>query len=381
MLRVAMITDQSAFADKVDGGVQAVTKYLVDAITGLDSVDLHVVSFNYTAEEASVTKAEKLTRHVLPGSRLGTLTAFRKDQQTLNSCLRQIAPDVVHGQGAGRDGILAARCPYPSVITIHGIISEEIQFFANQKRWLQHRILALLSNHYCIRRASHTILISPYVADYYGQELTGQKYLIPNPIADHFFTIPRSAEAGRMLFAGRLIPRKGVLELIRATAQLPDLRSVKLVLAGSLDDASYVGKLRQEVSTLGLGDTVEFRGLLSEREMRAELERCSILVLPAHQETAPMVIAEAMAAGVPVVATDVGGVRFQIDDGETGFIVDAGDVPGLSEKLNALLSNPEKLQEFSAAARQAARDRYAARRIAEQTVDIYRSLAAGVADD
>ena len=114
MLRVAMITDQSALADKVDGGVQAVTKYLVDGLTDLKSVDLHVISFSHKVDSASVTKGERFTRHVLPGSSFGTLTAFRKDQETLNSCLRTIAPDVVHGQGAGRDGILAARSPCPS---------------------------------------------------------------------------------------------------------------------------------------------------------------------------------------------------------------------------------------------------------------------------
>ena len=124
MLRVAMITDHAASGEVVDGGVQAVTKYLVDALVRLEALELHVLSFKYNIKEPRSTTERGYRRHVLPGAGMGTLTAFRKDQRTLNTMLEGIQPDIVHGQGAGHNGILACRSPFPSVITIHGIMPE-----------------------------------------------------------------------------------------------------------------------------------------------------------------------------------------------------------------------------------------------------------------
>lgn len=89
-----------------------------------------------------------------------------------------------------------------------------------------------------------------------------------------------------------------------------------------------------------------------------------------------MVIAEAMAAGVPVVATDVGGVRYQISDGENGFLVNPGDVPALAEKLGMLLSDSKMRESFSKSAKTSATEQYRASSVAARTVEVYRGILA-----
>jgi glycosyltransferase involved in cell wall biosynthesis len=379
MLRVAMITDHAASGDKVDGGVQAVTKYLVGALARLEDIELHVLSFKYgitQSQSREESRYGRYRRYILPGARFGTLTGFRSDQRTLNATLESIQPDLVHGQGAGHNGILASRSRFPSVITIHGIMAEEAKFLAGRGRRARHWLLSEISDRWCIRRGHHTILITPYVADYFRNRLAGEHYLIPNPIADEFFEIERRESPGRVLFAGRLYRLKGVMDLVRATAQVARSRQIDLVLAGSLDDASYVRQLQDEAAQLGIGGQVHFRGLLSEAELRDELAAAAALVLPSYQETAPMVIVEAMAAGVPVIASDVGGVRYLVKDGETGLLIRPGDVDGLAASLGLLLSDPERRGRLGETAKAVATDEYRAASVARQTVAVYRKVVA-----
>lgn len=374
MLRVAMITDHADDADRVDGGVQAVTKYLVSALVEHADLDLHILSFNYGISESSTTSRDGYTKHVLPGARLGTVSAFWQDQITLDAKLGTIQPDIVHGQGAGHDGIVARRSRFPSVITIHGIMAEEAKHFATVGQRARHRLLNMFSEHYCIRKGQNTILISQYVADYFGGRIAGESHFIPNPIASSFFDIPRAEEPGRVLFAGRLIPLKGVLDLIKATATISQSQTIELVLAGSLEDQQYVDQLQSEANQLGIKDQVHFPGILDAESLRKELARASILVLPSYQETAPMVIQEAMAAGVPVIATRVGGTRYQVRDGETGFLIDARDVQALSGRMRILLSNQAMRQSFGEAAKALAQVEYRADAVAKKTIDIYRQI-------
>jgi hypothetical protein len=120
-----MITDHSESGERVDGGVQAVTKYLVEAMIRRPDIELHVISFQYRNDQHRSFAANGYNRHVLAGARFGTLTGFRQDQRTLDALLARIQPDVVHGQGAGHNGIIAARSGFPWVIPIHGILAEE----------------------------------------------------------------------------------------------------------------------------------------------------------------------------------------------------------------------------------------------------------------
>jgi glycosyltransferase involved in cell wall biosynthesis len=85
--------------------------------------------------------------------------------------------------------------------------------------------------------------------------------------------------------------------------------------------------------------------------MLDEYRRAAVFVLPSAQETSPMVIAEAMAAGVPVVATRVGGVPYLVEDGRTGFFVEVGDIDGLAQRVGDLLGDERTRRSFAAAAR------------------------------
>jgi glycosyltransferase involved in cell wall biosynthesis len=151
-------------------------------------------------------------------------------------------------------------------------------------------------------------------------------------------------------------------------------RKLELVLAGAVTDKGYVRRLKDEAARSGIGEAVQFRGLLGEQELLEELGRAAVLVLPSYQETAPMVVVEAMAAGVPVIATHVGGTGYLVEDGRTGFLVPPGDIDALSDKLLTLLSDASLRRAFGAAAKTRATETYHADNVARRTVDAYRQV-------
>lgn len=373
-IKVAMIADHPGDDGKIDGGVQAVTSYLVGALLQIPEIDLYILSFRLGLRRVRVNRYATHTHYLVPFGKVGTLTAFAKDQATLNTCLAEIEPDVVHSQGAGHHGILASRCPYPTVITIHGIQVQEAAYLSGLRRRFRTHLQGWMSNYYCIRHASHTILISRYVADFFGDSLSGTRYLIPNPVDECFFNVTRQEEQGRILFLGRLYALKGVSDLVSAVSQLVGVDDLQLILAGSLEDRKYVDDLKAQIGRLNLNDSVHFSGILPTEELLSELSKCSCLVLPSYQETAPMVIQEAMAAGVPIIASNICGIPYQVEHNESGFLFSPGNIDELTYYLKTLLESASKREEFALAAKRRAAQEYRAAAVAQKTLDVYRNL-------
>ena len=373
-LRVAMICDHAGSGVAVDGGVQAVSQYLIDALVATGDVELHVITFRYDIDEMRTQREDGYVHYQIPGPKLGTATLYWQSQTRLRTLLGEIKPHIVHAQGAGHDGVVAVRSGLPAVVTIHGILQEESRHFSQLRRRLRHRLQNIISKHYCIRRAQHTILISPYVEEYWGRKLGGRRHMIPNPVAPAFFDVERAPVRGRILFAGRLRPLKGVADLLAAAVQLGKTHDLSVVLAGSTRNTAYLTELKGQAERGGIAEDVNFAGILDGQSLRAELAQASMLVLPSYQETAPMVIQEAMAAGVPVVATSVGGIPHQIENNRTGLLVEPGDVSALTSAVARLLDDDALRLALSNAAKRRAEAHYHADSVARKTIDTYRNI-------
>lgn len=133
----------------------------------------------------------------------------------------------------------------------------------------------------------------------------------------------------------RLVPWKGVDRLIKVLTRLPDCR---LVIAG---DGPEKNQLQIQAEQLGLADRVLFLGQVAKQQVRALLEASDLFVLNSGYEGLPHVVLEAMAARVPVIATDVGGTGEVVRNNETGMLISCGDDEQLFDRVNQLLNAPE----------------------------------------
>ena len=148
---------------------------------------------------------------------------------------------------------------------------------------------------------------------------------------------PAEANTQTIICVGRLSPEKGQAGLLRAFAKLrakhPELR---LRLVGDGPDRASLEALAKE---LGLSDAVMFAGRLPEEDTLAEIARADLLVLPSFMEGLPIVLMEAMAVGVPVIASRVAGIPELVEDDETGLLFTPSNWDELASRIDLLLGD------------------------------------------
>jgi len=177
----------------------------------------------------------------------------------------------------------------------------------------------------------------------------------------------------RVVAVGRLVPRKGFAELVAALAHCPD---TELVIAGGPDHTRLANdpearRLRMLAERSGVADRVRLTGQVSRDRMPGLLRSADVVACVPWYEPFGIVPLEAMACGVPVLATAVGGLTDTVAEGVTGDLVPPRNADVLAVKLRELLADPVKRKSYGAAGRARVESRYAWDRIAEDTVRVY----------
>ncbi len=172
-----------------------------------------------------------------------------------------------------------------------------------------------------------------------------ERYRVPSPLRRTDLGLPE--EAFLVGCVARLVEVKGVDDAIEATARMVRLdQRVRLVLVG---DGPLRARLEEQAARCGIGDRVHFLGV--RRDVPHLLPLFDVLVLPSRNEGMGRVLLEAAAAGVPVVATRVGGAQDVVREGETGLLVPASDPPALAAAVACLAADAERRRQMACAAR------------------------------
>jgi len=184
--------------------------------------------------------------------------------------------------------------------------------------------------------------------------------------------VPR--EEFNLLFCGRLNsrrPHKTVDILLKAMPRILQRHTVELNIIGTgprLDEYTTLAR------TLGLGRAVHFLGFIDPSDLPAHYARADLFALPSARESFPLVLLEAMASGLPVVATAVGGVPEMVVDGETGLLVPPDDPGALAEAVNSLLDDPERMRAMGEKGRDTVREHYTWDKVAERMAEYFREI-------
>jgi len=157
---------------------------------------------------------------------------------------------------------------------------------------------------------------------------------------------------GDIVYLGRIVYRKGLHVLLKALSEVKhSFNGVKADIAGP-SDPQYLRSLKALVKQYGLEDNVCFVGVIDEGKKYDFIRSHKVLVLPSIKEYTPCILLEAQALGVPVIATKVGAVSEMLINGETGFLVKAGDELELARAIEALIRDSEMRERFSVRARE-----------------------------
>ena len=169
-----------------------------------------------------------------------------------------------------------------------------------------------------------------------------------------------------VICVGRLVPRKGQAVLLEALAQMKD--GVTVTFVGSGPAAADLDAL---ASRLGLGDRVSFAGAKGQDEIPGLLAAHDVFCLPSFSEGVPVVLMEAMAAGLPAVSTTIAGIPELITDGITGLLVPPGRADRLAEVLGQLWADPDLVGRLSRAGRDVVERQFDAEQCAAELADVF----------
>ncbi len=174
-----------------------------------------------------------------------------------------------------------------------------------------------------------------------------------------------------MIVIANLIPYKGHLELLHAAKEVVErFPDALFLLVG--EDRGIQNDLERDVANLGIGKSVRFLG--RRDDVPALLTASDISILPSHEEGFSNVILESMAAGLPVVATDVGGNSEAVLDGITGWVIPPEDPRALAAKIIDLLKDPNKAEEWGKRGRERVNQMFAVKKMVAAHLDLYANL-------
>lgn len=348
------------------GGAQV---HLMELLKGYNArFDLHLA----TGERGFlVEEAEKLGIKVIVLENLVHRPHPVKDLRgvkEIRTLLREMEPDMLHlhSSKAGLLGRLAARLEkVPAVFTAHGWA------FTDGSSW-KRKAIAIPSEALTARMGGHIITVSKYdyeLAMRYRVARPEWMTVIHNGIAD----VRRRASPGkndvpRIVMVARFAPPKDHAILLRALSHLKDLQW-ELDMVG---DGPLAGSSMRLAEGLGLNNRVRFMG--ARKDVAEIMASGHLFVLASNYEGFPVSIIEAMRAGLPVVASNVGGVSEAVIDGATGFLVSRGDVEGLSDRLERLLRNPALRVQMGAKGRKRYEMHFTAEQMLKKTMEVYERL-------
>jgi glycosyltransferase involved in cell wall biosynthesis len=377
-VKVLMIGAYPLKPDVVNGGIESVTSTLVPALAARDDIESVTVLRFHHGEATTEYRREgpKVEVYFLRGQdRWRRITGSFLDVRKARKLVAKLQPDVVHGQEVGFCGDVAAKCSPNCVVTVHGMVHVEMRLSARPNFRDKLRIKAtdnLVRR--VLRRAKVVISISGYDKEQLDGIIQGTRISIANPTGAEFFALaPSGRSEPCLLFAGVLTPRKNAVGLLNAFAQARKVvPAARLVMVGPQPDVDYAQSVRDKVAALGLDHSVDIVGFVDNDRLRHEMAAARGVVLFSREETAPTIIAQAMAAGKPVAAARVGGVPEMVIDGDTGFLVDPEDEAALAERLLTLLEDQDLCLRMGRRGHELALQRFAPDAVAQQTVEAYR---------
>jgi glycosyltransferase involved in cell wall biosynthesis len=231
-----------------------------------------------------------------------------------------------------------------------------------------------------VRKADLLIAVSPSVRDYMiGRGVPAEQIVcVPNgvPAAHQSFEHRRPSDTWTLGVVALFRPRKGIEVLLEAVAMLRSRDvNVRLRAVGGFETTAYESTIRQLAERLGLEGAIDWIGFT--RSINRELAKVDVFVLPSlFGEGLPMVVLEAMAVGLPVVASRVEGVPLAVLHRETGLLVDPGSVSQLAQAIEEIVSGQVDYTGLSRGARRLHAASFSDTKMAEGVATVYRDVLA-----
>lgn len=367
---MVIVTSFPTNVDSPKGGVEAVSVNLIKALALYDDLELHVVTTDLFISRVQKYKWHGAYIHRLPRPQMSTLLyAVMTGRRQVSNYIKALFPDVVHSQDTY--GIMVKGIAIPSVFTVHGFIY--VDTLASHYKWAPIRSFLWRKVELAGWKDKDRILsITPYVRDRLEKVVDARIYDINNPVSCDFFETVHKEKRNTIFSSAVISPLKNTISLIKAFfLLLEEGVEASLRLAGEAKNSEYYEKVLCLIQKSHFSDSVILLGNISHSEVKKELSAASVYVLVSLEENAPMGIEEAMAVGVPVVASNRCGMPYMIKDEESGLLVDPTNVRDIALKLKRVIQDDQLRSCMGKESKKIAKALFHPNKIAEKTRAVY----------
>jgi glycosyltransferase involved in cell wall biosynthesis len=375
-MKIALLTTDSREADRdyasSEPAFGTAPEALLFGFREMQEVEVHIISCLQQPVSSPEKIAPNIYYHGLFVPKRGWLrTGYQGCIRAVRRKLKEIQPDIVHGQGTERDcAICAVFSGLPNVLTLHGNMRVMAELY-HAKPWSYLGLAAMLE-YVALRRAGGVICITAYTKANVHR-LNTRAWIIPNAVDPSFFAVRNEPEEPPIILCvGLVCPRKNQNALMDALAPLSDEIGFRLLCLGHAPSGSaYVETFFKKISQC---KWVSYGGFASRDALKAALAKASLVVLPSLEDNCPMVVLEAAAAGVPVVAARVGGVPDLIVHEVNGLLCHPVDAASVRNNVRQLLTRRDHAQALAREGKRRARAQFHPVLVARRHIDIYREL-------
>ena len=351
------------------------TSWNVNLARGLAAIpgnNVHFITVTPSVKKDQTLSCDGVHIHFLSSPpKLRYLTLFQYNKSKVNNELRKINPDIVHGQGTEHEyPYIAVTSGLPCVVTIHCILSD-IMKVSGLGLFNKMRLFFFLEK-YVLSRARYIIGTTEYMKSRVKCRKTNF-FIIENSVDPLFYSVDKIQKVEKsFLFAGRISAEKGIETLLDAMDRLK-AKGVKLSIniLGVSSNKKYLRLINRKIRSAGLDNNIFFKGLVSQQEVAKYMAGSVAVILPSRYDAFGMVLSEAMATGTPVIASEVGGIPYVVDDGQTGFLVKSGDAATLAEKMLLLMENESLRRQLGRRGKEVALRRFHPNIVARKTMEVY----------
>lgn len=253
-------------------------------------------------------------------------------------------PDIIHTHFAVPSGALAwllsVLTGIPYILTAHlgdvpgGVPEKTGKWF----RWIEP------FTHPIWKRAKKVIAVSEHTRQLALQHYPVNVQVVPNG-ADVKHLAPSQITVNtppRLVFAGRFVPQKNPFAIIQVLSQLKDLNWT----CSMLGDGPLFEDVKREIEKTGMSERYDLPGWVTPDTVLEHFSKSDILFMPSLSEGLPVVGVQALATGLAIVASEIGGFLDLVDSEKNGYLIDVQDIPAFSRVLRKMISNPKILLQF-----------------------------------
>jgi glycosyltransferase involved in cell wall biosynthesis len=359
---------------------------LSKSIANGSDVELHIITHSPVVPKTQALIKNNIRFHVIKYSipftnrgfpwyfPMDKLTRFHSFSYYAKKIIAEIKPDVLHVHGTeGAYFLPTLGTKIPCIISIQGIMNEIVKIEPSITGYLQ-----AYYERFALKNGKYFGCRTNFDFDFVKKNNRNAVIIdLPEAMNNVFFEHQwQPTSEFSLLFVGSIIERKGIEDLIRAIyilkSSFPDIQ-LKIIGTGSIN---YTSHLNQIIDKLNLTANIHFLGNKIPVEIASELSRANLFVLPTLIDNSPNSLVEAMAVGVPSIATNIGGIPSIVTDKYDAMLFEKKDINGLASMISLLLSDKKLQERLSRNARIKVFERNHPVKVRSKYIDVYKKLCA-----